>query len=158
MAALQGGDIDATTSQTPPAQLAKLGHVILDDLPTQEVAFPYMMVVVKRSFLKRQRQRVRATLLGLCRATAFYRDNREESLAHLQKHLHGSDTAEAAALRYAHSGPSLLSWPPVPDPRGFQMVLEFLGNKGSGQKPTDVIDATLLDELRDTGECGGRQG
>jgi ABC-type nitrate/sulfonate/bicarbonate transport system substrate-binding protein len=157
MAALTRGDIDATTSQTPPSRLAELGFRVLDDLPTRKEAFPYMMVVVRRSYLRSHRKKVRAVLLGLCRAAAYYRDNRDPSLELIKKYLHGSDTIEAARERYRSSGPSLLSWPPVPDRGGLEMVISFLGEKLSkGVKVDELLELSVLDDLRAAGECGGK--
>lgn len=155
IAALTRGDIDATTSQTPLSRLATLGFHVLDDLPARPVAFPYLMVVVKRSYLASHSERVRAALRGLCRAVKFYRSEQDASLALIGKYIHGSDATKAANERYRHSGPSLLSWPPLPDKRGLEMVRGFLRKKARSIDPKDVIDLTILDELRRRGECGG---
>ena len=156
IAALKRGDIDATMSQTPPSRLAKLGFTVLEDLPARDVSFPYMMVVVRRSYLRTHPERVRAAVRGLCRATYLYRTQPDAGLALIGNHLHGSDTAEAARERYRSSGPNLISWPPAPDPEGLKMVIDFLGPKKSGGlQPEALIDLTILDELRSQGECGG---
>ena len=157
MAALEHGDIDATTSQTPPGRLAELGLVVLDDLPARRVAFPYLMVAVRRPYLAAHPDQVRAALRGLCRAVDRYRREPDASLAIIDHYLHGSDTAAAARARYRDSGPSLISWPPVPDPAGLEAVLEVLGpDRSHGVTAAGVVDLSLLDELRRDGECGGR--
>lgn len=156
IAALIRGDIDATTSQTPPGRLAALGLTVLDDLPARAIPFPYMVVAVRREYLARHPDRVRAVLGALCRATAFYRDQPEASLALIAGHLHGSDTAGVAGERYDSGGPALISWPPTPDPAGLETVLDFLGpERARGLTPDSVVDLDLLAELRGQGECGG---
>jgi len=157
MAALRRGDIDATTSQTPPHRIAELGFVVLDDLPAHAVAFPYLMIVVRRATLREHPERVRAALRALCRATEFFRGHRQDSLAIIDRYLHGADTTEAADERYATSG-ALISWPPVPDPAGLDTVRDLLGDDAGPVDPAKLIDLAILDDLRAAGECGGTTG
>jgi NitT/TauT family transport system substrate-binding protein len=156
MAALSRGDIDATMSQTPPSQLSKLGFKVLADLPAEDVEFPYAVVVVRKSYLQANQQRMKSFLQALCKGIDFYRTHEKESVAIVEKHLHGSDTDAAAQERYKTGGPSLISFPPVPSEKGFQMVLDFVDTPETrALKLAELFDLRILDELRKGGECGG---
>ena len=159
MAALAKGDIHATTSQTPPSRLVELGFSVLADLPGWEVRFPYATVVVRRSYLRNHQQQIRQVLAALCQGIGFYKQNQPESLQIIAQNIRGSDTEAAAAERYRVSGPSLLSYPPVPSEAGFLMVLDFLDTPASASmKPTDLFDLSILDQLRRDGKCDGLDG
>ncbi len=148
LAALVTGEIDATMSQTPPSKLRALGLTVLADLPAQDVRFPYAVVVVQRDYLRTREGEVRAVLRGLCRGIGFYTTQRDPSLAIIARRLHGADTAAVAKERYQTSGPGLLSFPPVPDPAGFQMVLDFLGPAATRSQKAP-IDLGLLRTIED---------
>lgn len=159
MAALQKGEIDATTSQTPPSQLAKLGLHVLADLPADDrLHFPYAVLVTKRETLSERRGALESLLGGLCEAIRFYKDRRNKpaSLAVIAKRIGaGADTSGATAARYEVSGPRLLSFPPRPTEEAFETVRSFLGKKdGPRLTPAKVFDLALLKKLtRDGGAC-----
>ena len=155
MAALSRGEIHATTSQTPAAELQKLGVKVLVDLPAQDRAFPYMALVVTRDYLAKNRRAAKSFIEGLCAATAFYKapKNREQSLAIIAKYLRGSDARGAADTRYRQAGPGLLSLPPRVEPAAFETV-RSLAPAAVAKVPLDkALDSTLLDELVAEGGC-----
>ncbi len=154
MAALSRGDIHATTSQTPPSRLKELGFSVLADLPAKDVAFPYAMIVVRKSYLAKNPTKVRAALRGLCEATTFYQTHEKDSLAIISKHLKGSDTESAAQERYRTGGPSAISYPPKPDPRGFLRVIQALDTPGAKNlKVENLLDLSILEALQKEGHC-----
>lgn len=160
MAALLRGDIDATTSQTPPGRLAELGATVLADLPAEPVSFPYMALVTRRDTLAARGEALQGTLAALCRGIVRYRDHEGESLAVLQQHLQGSDTEAAARERYQTSGPGLLALPPEPRLESFRSVQAFLSGLGdpnlpdtSTVDPAAFIDRTVLEAVQRSGGC-----
>ncbi len=155
LAALSRGEIDATTSQTPPSRLEELGLTVLADLPNAPVAFPYLTAAVRRADLEAHPERVAGALRALCEGVEFYQGSEVESLGIVQAHLQDADTAEAAAERYRMGGPALMSWPPVPDEAGLQSVIDALGEQAGGLAVKDVVDLSVLDEVRRGGGCGG---
>jgi NitT/TauT family transport system substrate-binding protein len=154
MAALRGGDIDATTSQTPPSKLKEMGLHVLADLPATDAAFPYAMLIVKRDYLEKNREGVARTLASLCAASEFYRNEKDRSLAIISENIKGSDTKDAARERYEISGPNMISLPPVPDVKGFETVVSNV-DFPDGKKPdiAAAIDTSVLEELQAKGKC-----
>lgn len=154
MAALRAGEIHATTSQTPPSRLAEMKLHVLADLPASEAAFPYAMVVVERDTLERRPEQLEALLASLCEATTFYREREQESLAIIASHIKGADTQAAAKERYELAGPTMLSSPPTPDPKGFETVTRHVELPGGHQPDLEAaIDLTLLRKLQGQGTC-----
>lgn len=159
LAALKKGAIQGTTSQAPTATLKRLGFRVLVDLPAQAAPFPYAVVVVQRALLREDPGAVRAFLSGLCQAIAYYKDPQNEaaSLELIAKRLGttGSDTAGARKERYAQTGPSLLSYPPLPNVKAFENVRQMLGKqKDPRLGPGRIFDLRILRELIQEGVCG----
>jgi len=155
LAALEHGDIDATTSQTPPARLAQMGLHVLVDPTADDVPFPYMVMAVRRDVLAARRTDLAGALAALCRAADFYRAsaNRAESLAAIAEHIAGSDTAGAQAARYESAGPSFLSMPPTPSVEALETVGRLSERALSADERKHIIDPTLLAELQTKGHC-----
>jgi NitT/TauT family transport system substrate-binding protein len=155
VAALKHGEIDATTSQTPPARLDELGLHVLVDPSKADVPFPYMVMAVRRDELAERRADIVAALGALCEAATFYRaaNNRTASLAIIAKHIAGSDTVGAREARYDHTGPSFLSWPPTPSRDAFETVARLSGGKVTLSKDSKVVDDSLLKDLQSKGRC-----
>lgn len=141
MAALERGAIDATTSQTPPGRLAKLGFRVLADLPASGKPFPYAVLVVRRERLTSKASELTRVLRALREATAFYRDHKDESLEVLEARLSGADTDGALAERYETAGPSLLEADLAIDRAAFEALRPLL--------PADTAKALNLDQLLD---------
>lgn len=154
VAALKRGEIDATTSQTPNDELAELGlHVVID--PTEaEAGFPYMVMAVRRDILSERRPAIVGTLGALCDATVFYskKDNEKASQAILDARLSGSDTEGASEARYASTGPSFLSYPPVPSLQAFELVGELTG-KVLSEEEKKMVDLSVIEDARRRGRC-----
>ncbi len=155
MAALKRGDIDATTSQTPPAKLAELGLNVIADLPDENVPFPYAVVVARRDYVQKHPDRVRGTLVALCDAARFYRAKKAASLAIVEKHISGSDTHAAARRRYDTMGPKRITLPPRPDKAAFRTVINLAGDaRVRAMQPDKVFDLAILEDLIRHGKCG----
>ena len=158
MAALSRGEIEATTSQSPPSLLQKLGLKVLADLPALPVAFPYAVVVVRQESLNAQVPLFRRSLQALCEAIALYRDPAQHSanLALLAKRLAShSDARGAFEERYRDSGPALISYPPRPNPNAFTLARELSSPKQRAKLRAEPPFATeLLEGLIAEGACG----
>lgn len=152
LVALDKGLVDAITSAAPPAMLRKMGLNVLVDLPASDRPFPYMMMVARRRTLAERGKMVESFVEALARAMRYYALERDGSLALLGEHL-GADKGEPDDA-YAACGPSLFSYPPYPDARGVQAVLDFLGGqedrelaRAGDHKAAEFIDTTILDAL-----------
>ncbi len=152
LVALQKGDVDVVTSAAPPSKVEEMGFRIIADMPTWDVAFPYMQMVVRKSRLDSNRPVVKKLVKSVSESMAYYRDHPEESLTILKEHL-GEDKGNPKEA-YTVQGPGLYTWPPKPDTNGLQTVIDFLGEsdeKYDGLTAGSFIDTSLLDELEAEG-------
>ncbi len=156
LTALQKGDVDAVTAAAPPSMIAELGFHVLGDLPSWDLAFPYMQLVTRRSTLAERPDLVRSTLHALCDAMETYKGDRDGSLVILQDHLGPNKGPPGEA--YDTMGPGAYAWPPDPDAGALQQVIDFLvesDDKYAGRTAAEFIDTSVLDGLKAQGACGG---
>ncbi len=156
LVALDRGLVDAVTSAAPPGLLREMGLNLLVDLPASERPFPYMMMVARQGTLRDRRGMVTRFVEALVPAMHDYARDREGSLAALADRL-GADKG-APGEAYAACGPSLYSFPPYPDPRGMQVVLDFMAKledrdlaRAGEHQAAEFIDTGILDELKARG-------
>ena len=152
LASLTKGDVDAVTSAAPPSVLEKLGLRVIADLPSWEIPFPYMQMIAQRSFLKDRKDTALAFVRALSEGIRFYKDEREESIAIVEKQLGAKkgDPKEA----YDTRGPAQISYPPYPDLEGLKLVLGFIAEqdpKAAGRKPSEWVDLGLLKAVKAEG-------
>ena len=89
---------------------------------------------------------------ALARAMRHYAGERDDSLALLREHL-GADKGDPNDS-YGACGPSLFTYPPYPDPRGIQAVLDFMATledrelaRAGQHEAAEFIDTSILDAL-----------
>ena len=152
LVALDKGLVDAITSAAPPVMLRKMGLHVLVDLPASDQPFPYMMMVARRRTLTERRKMVESFTEALARAMRHYAGERDDSLALLREHL-GADKGDPNDS-YGACGPSLFTYPPYPDPRGIQAVLDFMATledrelaRAGQHEAAEFIDTSILDAL-----------
>jgi NitT/TauT family transport system substrate-binding protein len=158
LASLTKGDVDAVTSAAPPSVLEKLGLHVLADLPSWEVPFPYMQMIAKRSFLKDRKDVALAFVRALSEGIRFYKENRDESIAIVEKQLGSKKGAPTEA--YDTRGPAHISYPPYPDMNGLKSVLESIAaddEKARSRKAEEWVDLEILDAVKaDGGFAAGK--
>lgn len=155
IAALEKGDVDATTSELPKPRLARMQLEVIADLPAEPARFPYLVVAVKKELVVRERPLVTSVLAALCQATAYYRDpaNRAASLDLVREHIRIADPALSAEL-HAESGPLLLARPPLPSREAFETVIELSGRGDLEKRQLDLlIDWGPVLAARADGRC-----
>jgi hypothetical protein len=117
----------------------------------------------KRDFLKSQRQRARAFMMGFCEAIWLGKANKNVALASFRKHLRESDPRRLEAL-YKNYIVDALPTKPYPMEEVIQTEIENLTPSVPelrGKKPSDFIDKTILSDLEREGfftALGNRYG
>jgi hypothetical protein len=117
----------------------------------------------KRDFLKSQRQRAGAFMMGFCEAIWLGKANKNVALASFRKHLRESDPRRLEAL-YKNYIVDALPTKPYPMEEVIQTEIENLSltvPELRGKKPSDFIDKTILNDLEREGfftALGNRYG
>jgi NitT/TauT family transport system substrate-binding protein len=156
LTALTQGDVDAVTAAAPPSMIAELGFTVIGDLPSWDLAFPYMQLVTRRSTLTEKPDLVAGALHALCDAMVSYRDDKAGSLAILGPQLGAKKGPPDEA--YTTMGPGRLSFPPDVNEAALQEVIGFLAEDDEryvGKKAAEFVDGSVLAALKKQGACGG---
>ena len=155
LASLSRGDVDAVTSSAPQSVIDALGMNVLVDLSAWDMAFPYMQLIARRSFLEEDEDRALALLRAIAEGTRYYKEHPSESMAIVTKYL--GDKKGSAKESYETRGPGHLSYPPYPDPAGLQTVMAFLAEdnpKASPDLASKYVTLRYLDKLEAEGAFG----
>ena len=151
IAALASGQMDATIIL--PENLGaveKAGLKVLKDLSEMDAQIQHTGLVVRRSFIKENRQLVKAFLAAIVDAISFYRNNEHETIEIMGTF---AGTREARPLKDSYEfHKKLFPQPPYPTAEGFKTVLAEIRDSAIDEKklsPELFYDRTLLDELRE---------
>jgi NitT/TauT family transport system substrate-binding protein len=160
------GKIDATLVSPDnlfEAETKGLKLSILTDLNEMGIYTSASDLSAKRDFLKSQRQRARAFMMGFCEAIWLGKANKNVALASFRKHLRESDPRRLEAL-YKNYIVDALPTKPYPMEEVIQTEIENLSltvPELRGKKPSDFIDKTILNDLEREGfftALGNRYG
>ena len=160
------GKIDATLVSPDnlfEAETKGLKLSILTDLNEMGIYTSASDLSAKRDFLKSQRQRARAFMMGFCEAIWLGKANKNVALASFRKHLRESDPRRLEAL-YKNYIVDALPTKPYPMEEVIQTEIENLTPSVPelrGKKPSDFIDKTILSDLEREGfftALGNRYG
>jgi NitT/TauT family transport system substrate-binding protein len=160
------GKIDATLVSPDnlfEAETKGLKLSILTDLNEMGIYTSASDLSAKRDFLKSQRQRARAFMMGFCEAIWLGKANKNVALASFRKHLRESDPRRLEAL-YKNYIVDALPTKPYPMEEVIQTEIENLTPgvpELRGKKPSDFIDKTILSDLEREGfftALGNRYG
>src|ERR671918_2823909 len=160
------GKIDATLVSPDnlfEAETKGLKLSILTDLNEMGIYTSASDLSAKRDFLKSQRQRARAFMMGFCEAIWLGKANKNVALASFRKHLRESDPRRLEAL-YKNYIVDALPTKPYPMEEVIQTEIENLTPtvpELRGKKPSDFIDKTILNDLEREGfftALGNRYG
>lgn len=160
--AAHAGTIDATIVGPPfTFEAEKLQLITMMDLTNSTEPFPQSGLVVRREYLRANRDTVKRLLMAYGEAIHILRTDEERSLPIMKKYMRITD--DVIAKRSYDYYAKLFSQPPLTDERGVALVLKFLGTQpGTGQakaaKAEDFIDNSLVQELRKEGFFARLQG
>lgn len=148
--ALLNGSIDATVL-VPPENFvaARKGMNVLAQLSDLKTAFPYTVVTVSRSFMKRNSTIIKRYVQAYSEAIFHFKTDSSKAKAVYAKRLGQRDT-QAIQEAYDYYAPRF-TFPPRPDPKALRAVLDFERERiPESRGQIDVrqsIDDSAFDEL-----------
>lgn len=154
MAAMESRALDATVLPYDlAAQAARAGLKVMADIPDLVPAFPDKVIIVRRSYLEKERDSVKRYLQALSEGIYQVSTNKEQALGILRKRLRLSDP-KVAEENYNIYGANY-SYPPRVGKSGMTGVLEQMQAQSTGAKNDfDVkrfVDESVVDELEREG-------
>lgn len=153
--AVAGGNIDVTIIAPPfTFEAEKLHLTTLADLTTSSEPFPQSGLVVRKEYLRSNRDTVKRILMAYVEAIHVLKTDAEKSVAIMKKYMRITD--DAIARRSYDYYSKVFSQPPLTEEKGIGVVLKFLATQpgfagAKNAKPEDFFDNSLLQELRREG-------
>ena len=155
LVAVANGNIDATILAPPfTFEAEKLHLTTLADFTTSSEPFPQSGLVVRKEYLRRNRDTVKKILMAYVEAIHILKNEAEKSTAIMKKYMRITDDAVAKRTYDYYS--KLFSQPPLTEEKGIGVVLNFLATQpGFGNaknaKAEDFFDNGLVLELQREG-------
>ena len=151
--ALEAGGIDGTLlSYAEAAMAAKKGMNVLAEMTELVPEFPDRSIMVRRSYLEKERETVKKFLQAISEAIVKMRTERERTVASLVKHLRID--RQLAEENYNVSREAY-SFPPRIGRKGMQGVLDIIqqqtGRPKSEFEMSRFVDESVIDELERDG-------
>jgi ABC-type nitrate/sulfonate/bicarbonate transport system substrate-binding protein len=153
--AVAGGNIDVTIIAPPfTFEAEKLHLTTLADLTTSAEPFPQSGLMVRKEYLRGNRDTVKRILMAYAEAIHVLKTDAEKSVAIMKKYMRIKDDA-VARLSYDYFA-KVFSEPPLTEAKGVAAVLKFLATQpGSAAvknaRPEEFFDNSLLLELQREG-------
>lgn len=153
---LEKGGIDAAVLTIPSVFVAEeRGYRVLADLADMDIYYLQTMLDSTRAYLRDQREPATRFLKAFIEGIAYFKQNKQESIAVLKKKLRADPNAE----RYLEKSYDLLAAKyydrvPYPSLQGVETVLEFLSKdnpKAKGADPKTFVDASIVREIEASG-------
>lgn len=142
----------ATTGPPAMVKMQKAGSKILIAPKNLGFRFPHVGIVVRKSFLARQRDVVKNFIAGYAEGISLLYQDKERSKKVLGRYVRSDDPEVLEATwQYAID---TLERIPYPDPEGFKVVLEERARARPDQlkaKPEQFVDDSLVAELEKEG-------
>jgi NitT/TauT family transport system substrate-binding protein len=151
--ALEAGGIDGTLlSYAEATMAAKKGMNVLAEMTELLPEFPDRSIMVRRSYLEKERQSVKGFLQAISEGIVKVRTDRERTVASLVKHLRID--RQLAEENY-NASRDAYSFPPRLGRKGMQGVLDIIQTQtGRPKSEFDMnrfVDESLIDELEREG-------
>ena len=153
MLALEAGGIDATLlSYAETLIAAKKGMNVLGEMTELVPEFPDRLIMVRRSYLDKERDSVKKFLQAISEGIIKVRTDRERTVTSLMKHLRLD--RQVAEENYQGSRDAY-SFPPRVGRKGMQGVLDIFqqqtGRPKSDFEMSRFVDESVIDELEREG-------
>lgn len=153
MLALEAGGIDATLlSYAETIIAAKKGMNVLGEMTELVPEFPDRLIMVRRSYLEKERDSVKKFLQAISEGIIKVRTDRERTVASLMKHLRLD--RQVADENYQGSREAY-SFPPRVGRKGMQGVLDIFqqqtGRPKSDFEMSRFVDESVIDEMEREG-------
>ena len=158
LASLDKGGIDAAVLTLPTFFLAEdKGYRVVGDPMTMDIYYLQNTLETTRSFLRKNREQALKFMRGYIEGIAFFKKNKKESLAIMQKKLR-IQSAQERDMRYMEMSYNLMTAAysdiPYPSLRAVQAIVDKIAEEDPKVKERDVrsfVDDTLVKELEDSG-------
>ncbi len=153
LAGMESGRIDATVltpSEIPRAR--KLGFVDIYDMSEMGIEVQGNGFATSRSFIKSNRETIRAALKGYVEALYYIHNNKEETKRVSAKYMRSNDpdVLEATYTWFIRN----VAKKPYPTLKGIQFLIDEIGGKlpqAKNARPEQFVDLSLLQELEKEG-------
>jgi NitT/TauT family transport system substrate-binding protein len=153
-AALGSGKIHGVMLEVPLTLRAKkMGFSVLADLQMLGLEYQATVLATTQGMIKSRPDLVRKVLTAYVEGIHYYKTNRREGIAILQKHLK-TDDVEALTETYENIGLTLIPEKPYPTLRGIQIMLQELSTrdpKARSARPEQFVNLSFLKELDSSG-------
>ena len=153
LAGMESGRIDATVltpSEIPRAR--KLGFVDIYDMSEMGIEVQGNGFATSRSFIKSNRETIKAALKGYVEALHYIHHNKEETKRVSAKYMRSNDpdVLEATYTWFIRN----VAKKPYPTLKGIQFLIDEIGGKlpqAKNARPEQFVDLSLLQELEKEG-------
>jgi NitT/TauT family transport system substrate-binding protein len=153
MLALEAGGIDGTLlSYAEAVSAAKKGMNVLAEMTELVPEFPDRLIMVRRSYLEKERDSVKKFLQAISEGIIKVRTDRERTVTSLMKHLRLDRQIAEDAYKESRN---VYSFPPRVGRKGMQSVLDIFqqqtGRPKSDFEMSRFVDESVIDELEREG-------
>ncbi len=158
-ATLDKGGVDGAVFTIPTFFVAEeRGYRILADPVDMDIYYLQNSVDSTRSFLRKQRDQALRFVKAICEGIAYFKKNKKESIAVLQKKLR-IQSAQEKDVKYLEASYNLLASKfynqvPYATPKAVETTLEFISGeepKARGADPKSFLDESLVREVEASG-------
>jgi NitT/TauT family transport system substrate-binding protein len=158
-ASLEKGAVDGGAFTIPTFFLAEeRGYRILADPVDMEIYYLQNSVDSTRSYIKRNRDASLRVIKAICEGLAYFRKNKNESIAIMQRKLR-IQSAQERDVKYLELSYNLLAEKfynqvPYATPKAVETTLEFIAAeepKAKGADPRQFLDESLVREVEESG-------
>ncbi|HKA33959.1 MAG TPA: ABC transporter substrate-binding protein [Candidatus Binatia bacterium] len=155
LVAVANGNLDATILAPPfTFEAEKLRLTTLADFSTSSDPFPQSGLVVRKDYLRSNRDTVKKIIMAYVEAIHVLKNDAEKSTAIMKKYMRITD--DAIAKRSFEYYSKLFSQPPLTEEKGVATVLKFLATQSEfanakNAKASDFFDNSVIAELQREG-------
>ena len=155
LVAVANGNLDATILAPPfTFEAEKLRLTTLADFSTSSDPFPQSGLVVRKEYLRNNRDTVKKILMAYVEAIHVLKNDAEKSTAIMKKYMRITD--DAIAKRSFDYYSKLFSQPPLTEEKGVATVLKVLATQSEfpnakNAKAADFFDNSVVVELQREG-------
>jgi ABC-type nitrate/sulfonate/bicarbonate transport system substrate-binding protein len=158
-ATMEKGGVDGAVFTIPTFFVAEeRGYRVLADPVDMEIYYLQNSVDTTRSYIKRNRDQALRVIKALCEGLAYFRKNKKESVAVMQKKLR-IQSAQEKDVKYLELSYHLLAEKfynqvPYATPKAVETTLDFVSGeepKAKGADPKQFVDESLVREIEASG-------
>jgi NitT/TauT family transport system substrate-binding protein len=158
-ASLEKGGIDGAVFTIPTFFVAEEhGYRVLADPVDMDIYYLQNSVDSTKSFLRQKREPTVRFVRAICEGLAYFKKNRQESIAVLQKKLR-IQSAQEKDIKYLEASYDLLATKfynrvPYATPKAVETTLEFIAGeepKARGADPKLFVDESVVREVEASG-------